>query len=312
MSQVSDVNWAALISGLNLRTEGNDIFAALLSLFSGSGDPSLTEAFMLNALTGSPNQLRIRNPSDNAWLTWAEISDSAVTLFSDGAEVPSLGNANVFTNSLTVDRSGSSGIITARSSLSTGIVASLRLGGHNSAAEDTDGVRLDARVTTNTDGSEDFELDLVVMRGGVASVLATFNNTATFAGNLTATTLRQGSTDLDDVIADDLSSARTEIPFDAATSIITQDATGHLYRFTGAASTNRTITLGSQPRGSSWAMFINDSDGAADLTFASAAGPNDVDIDGGTSLVGASGQRPQCVVTWSNGGADVNIRGDNT
>lgn len=310
MSQVSDVNWAALISGVNLRTEGNDIYAALLSLFSGSSGPSLTTAFMLNALTGTPNEVRIRNPADNAWLKFMELTDSAATLFSGGAQVLALNNTSAFTENQTVDKSGSAGIVTVRSDLATGTVASLRLGGENASASDVDGLFLNLRLVTATAGAEDFEVDIVVVRGGTPTTIATLGSTYSVTGTLNAGTLQQGGTDVDSVIADDLSSTRGETTFTTSQSITSQGTAGFLYRKTGSGAA--TVTLGSQPRDGSWAIFVNDSNGTGDITFASASSPNDVDIDGGATLAGASGQRPQCVVTWMNGGDDVNIRGDNT
>lgn len=309
MSQVSDAVLEALISGTSLRTQQTDINAALLSLFSGSSNPSLSVAYMLSALTGTPNQVRIRNPSNDAWLKFMEVTDAAVTLFSGGSAVLALDNTAPFTEGQTIDKSGSAGLFTVRSNLTTGVVASVRLGGENGSAADVDGLFLDLRMVTNTASAENFELDLKLVRAGTSTTICTFSSTTSFASVLNAGTLRQGGSNLNDIVNDFISAGRGETTLGATLSLTAQTGAGFLYRKTATGAS--TVTIGSQPRASSGAEFINDAS-SGNISFVSAASPNDVTIVGGATLVASSGNSPFCGVRWFDGGAKVKIFGENT
>ena len=75
MSQVSDYN-IANASGASVRSDLNAVFDAIKTLNSGGSDPSNTAAFMPYVDTADSNNLKIRNPANNAFVTVGSV-DSA-------------------------------------------------------------------------------------------------------------------------------------------------------------------------------------------------------------------------------------------
>ena len=306
----NDYDLDAALAGLSFRQELNTILSAILTQSSSASLPPLTFPFMNRADTGAtPNELQIRNPSDNAFLKWAEITDTAISLFSGGAPVPSLGVAQTFTEDQTVDRSGSTGQVIIGSDLTTGVVARIPLFGHNSSGANTTGVNLICRMDNNTAGSEDFNFEIEVVRGGVANTIATFGGVAIISGALNAVTLQQNGVNLDTIINDALSKVPARGNFSGPLTVAQADAGGYR-RYNGTG--NQTITLPRLSEGSI-VQFINDSGGSGDLSFVSAASPNDVEIrTTKTTLPGVSGQSPTCMIQWIlSGGNRVTINGEN-
>jgi hypothetical protein len=306
------------LSGLLFRGELNALIAALLSLNSSASLPPDTVAFMLRAdLSVSPNELQIRNPSDAAFLKIAEVTDTEVTLFSDGAAVPSLGSAQTFTEAQTIDQASSAGLLSIGSDLSTGVVARIPLFGHNSSAANVTGVNLVCRLNTNTAAAEDFTFESEVVRGGASVTVATLGSISDFrrsggGGILDADTLRQAGVTLNTIIDNErsrLGNTGEDYSFTAARTLAQSDQ-GDLLQFDG--STNRIITVPSLATNTVISL-VNDSDGAADLTFVSAAGPNDVTfLTSRLTLPGVSGEAPVCSLLFFGADGDrVQILGDN-
>jgi len=77
MSNASDYSLANQV-GSTFRTELNNILGDIQSLNSGGSDPTTTVAYKIWADTSS-NLLKIRNSSNNGWLTLGSLTDSAHT-----------------------------------------------------------------------------------------------------------------------------------------------------------------------------------------------------------------------------------------
>lgn len=310
-----DYDLDAGLSGLLFRQELNPILEAILSQNASASLPPQTFPFMFRAdQSGSPNELQVRNPSDNAFLKWAEITDSAVKLFSEGGGVPSLGVAQTFTEAQTVDISGSAGLFSVGSDVNSGVVARIPLFGHNSSAANTTGVNLVCRLVVNTAGSEDFTFEIEVLRGGAISTVATLGNLTDFrrsggGGTLDADIVRQDGITLDTLLSESAGKFADANDF-SGDRAVTQADEGALIRFNGSA--NQTITLPNLEE-KSVVSFVNDSGGLGDLSFVSDTSPNDVEIrTTRTTLPGIAGQSPICsVIWWLSDGSRVNIRGNN-
>lgn len=307
-----DFDLDAGLSGALFRGELNTILLALLSLSASASLPATTAAFMFRAaLDTSPNQLQIRNPSDNAFLTWAEITDSEINLFSGGSAVPSLGVAQTFTQAQTVDQSGSAGLLSLGSDLSNGIVARIPMFGHNSAAANVTGVNLVCRVNTNTAGAEDFTFEVETVRAGAAVTVATLGSLTDFrrsggGGILDADTIRQAGIELNTIIDD---ARRLEDGGNFADDrTLAQGDQGALLRFNGTV--NRTVTVPNLARGT--VIFIAN-DGTGDLSFVSDTSPNNVSFrTARLTLPSVGSQAPTCALYFmTSTGNVVNILGNN-
>ena len=310
----SDYDLDSGLSGTGFRTETNTIIESILSSNASASLPPVTFPFMLRADTGaSPNTWNLRNPSDNAFLKLAEVTDSAITLFSGGAAVPSLGAAQTFTDNQVVDKSGAAGSLSVGSDQSSGIVARFPMFGHNSSGANTTGVNLVCRITTNTAGVESFTFEIEVVRAGVATTVAVLGSESDFrrsgSGILQADTFRQGTTDLSQLLRENAGRFLDGGDFTSGFTPVQADE-GKMYRFNG--TTAQQITL--RPLAKNTVIhFMNDSSNASNLTFASDSNPNNVTLKTTRlTLPGVSGQVPTCSVHWSNtGGVQVNIMGDN-
>jgi hypothetical protein len=313
----SDYDLDSGLSGTNFRTELNSIVLALLTMSADTTAPPESNPFMLRADTSTtPDEVLLRNPSDNAWLKLMEVTDSAITLFSDGAQVPALGTAQTFTEAQTVDISGSAGLVSIGSSLSTGVVARIPLFGHNSSAANTTGVNLICRLNTNTAASEDFTFEIEVVRGGSSVTVAALGSTTDFTrsgggGTVNADTLQQDGTDLDDLLDVNRGRLGVQSNFTGTTKTLAQTDQGDLIPFTGSSAC--TITV---PRlAENTVIFVqNDSNGSADITFESAAPYNDVTFfTTRLTLPGTASEAPMCALIWRNSAGDeVSIIGANT
>ena len=311
-----DYDLDAGLSGLGFRTELNPIIAALNSMNSSASLPPATFPFMLRgALDTTPNEIQIRNPSDNAFLKMAELTDSVLTLFSQGAAVPSLGAAQTFTESQAVDQSGSPGQFTVGSDLSSGVVARVPLVGHNSTGSNVTGANLVCRINTNTAGAEDFSFEIEIVRGGSTVTAFTLGSLADFrrvggGGILDADTIRQAGITLAQIVREAAGRFATGGDFSTDINSFTQDQEGSMFRFNGAS--NVTVRLNQLAR-NTVIYFQNESTASATVTFAAAA------VDPVTefrttrlTLPAASGQSPTCAVHWYlSDGRRVNIVGDN-
>lgn len=306
----NDYDLDAALAGFAFRQEINSIISAILTQSSSASLPPITFPFMPRADTGAtPNQLQIRNPADTNFLKWAEITDTAINLFSGGAPVPSLGVAQTYTQDQTIDVTSAPGQIIVGSDLTTGVVARIPLFGHNSSGANTTGVNLICRMDSNTAGAEDFNFEIEVVRNGAANTIAIFGGAAIINGALNATTLQQNSINLDTIINTAISEVPARGNFSGPLTVSQSDA-GGFRRYNGTG--NQTITLPRLNEGS-WVYFLNDSGGAGDLSFSSATSPNDVEIrTTKTTLPGTSGQTPSCLVMWFlSGGNRVVINGEN-
>lgn len=311
-----DYDLDAGLSGLGFRNELNPIIEALASLSSDASLPPVTFPFMLRgALDTTPNEIQVRNPSNNAFLKMAEITDSALTMFSNGAAVPSLGTAQTFTAAQTVDIAGSPGSLSVGSDQSSGIVARIPMFGHNSVGGNTTGVNLVCRINTNTQGSEDFTFEVEAIRGGASVTVATLGSLSDFrrsggGGIVDADTVRQAGITLAQIVREATGRFGDGGDFTVDINSFTQAQEGQMFRFNGTS--NVTVRLNKLAKGTI-IFFQNESSTQATITFA--ASVSDPVTDFRTSrltLPGISGQSPVCGVHWYlSDGRRVNIFGDN-
>lgn len=311
----NDYDLDAGLAGLALRQELNAILQAMLSLNANAALPPQTFPFMLRADTGaSPNELQVRNPADGAFLKLAEVTDTEITLFSDGAAVPSLGTPQTFTQAQTVDQQGSSGLLSIGSDLSAGVVARIPMFGHNNLGANTTGINLVCRINTNTSGAESFTFEVEAVRAGSTVTIATLGSLSDFrraggGGIVDADVLRQAGITLATIIDDEkgrlgiggnfnFSSART----------LAQADQGKLLRFNGGANTTITVPALAQ---NTMIFIVND--GSGDLSFVSAVAPNAVSFrTTRLTLPTIGGQSPMCgLVFFLSDGSNVNIHGGN-
>lgn len=310
-----DYDLDAGLSGLNFRQELNPILESLLTLNASASLPPATFAFMLRAaLDTSPNELQIRNPANTAFLKFAEVTDTAVRLFSEGGAVPSLGVSQIFTQPQTIDTSAVAGSLSIGSDQSAGVVARIPLFGHNSLGNNITGVNLVCRVNTNTATAEDFSFEIEVIRGGSTVTVAVLGSLSDFrrsggGGILDADTLRQAGVELGQIIREAVGRLRDGSNFTASFEPVQTDE-GKIFRFNGTS--NVIVTL--SPKVQHTVMyFLNESSTNATITFQSHP---TLPVEFRTTrltLPGISGQSPMCSVYWFlSGGNRVNIIGNNT
>ncbi len=283
MTQPSDSTYthASGLSGTALRTAQNDYNEGILTMNAGATDPATVFPFMWYADTGdSPNTIKIANPGGTAFITVAEIDSDSVTFFSDGAQVLSLSNTEAFTASQTIDVSGAAGSLLLRSDLATGIAAFLDFAGHDDGGNDTVYASIDMSIEDDTDGSEDGQLLLKVIRDGADTTVVTIGDTVDVDAALDATTLQQGGTDLDDII-EAAKGNQAETSLSSTTQTVPDDLDrGEANVFDGSSASTWTVNSGGA--GDVY-QVINDS--SVDITFAEGTG---VTIVGGLTLGGES------------------------
>jgi len=297
----SDFSQASGLSGTAYRTAHNDYNAGILTKLSGTTAPATTFQYMWWIDTSAtPPELNMRNAADSAWIKIAEIDTSDVKFFSELAAVVGLANTASFTENQTIDKASAAGSFTIKSDRTTGIAASVDLGGHDDGANDTIYVSLDAEVTDDTNGSEDGQLVIRVIQAGSEVARMTIGSTVSVTGTMNATTVQQGGTNLASIIEVEKATF-TEDGHTAAAVAVPADVTrGERNRFTGASSS--TWTLNSGTAGEVYPVM---NDGTADITFAAG---------GGVTIATAGltlGQQKVCTVEYVTA-TRVFIYGENT
>jgi hypothetical protein len=166
MSQVSDFA-TANGSGLQVRTGFNNVNAAIVTKNSGSVAPTDIEPYMSWFDTAPANaEWNVRNGANAAWIKLAEEIGGNLRLFSDGAAIPSVGAANIFTADQKIRLAAAIGQMIMGSQLTTGIASRLSMIGNNSAAAETIYAKLEADIESNSAGAEAGRLLLSLIRGG--------------------------------------------------------------------------------------------------------------------------------------------------
>lgn len=311
----NDYDMDAGLSGAQYRAEDNTIIESILTLQASASLPPVTFPFMWRVDQNvTPNELQIRNPSNNAFLKVAEITDSLVSLFSNGAGIPSLGVAQTFTATQTIDKSGVPGELAIGSDLSSGVVARIPMFGHNSIGSNVTGCNLVLRINTNTAGAEAFTVEIEVTRPSGAITVAKLGDLSDFrrtggSGIVDADTVRQAGVTLAQIVREGKGRFGNGGDFSVGFTPVQSDE-GAMYRFNG--SSNVVVELATLAR-NTVVYFQNESPNNSTVTFAAAAVSGITDFRT-TRLVlpGISTQAPTCAVHWYlSGGTRVNIIGDN-
>ena len=225
-------------TGQQVLDEMNEVFLAEITKFSSTTEPADPEPYQnwVN-LNLSPPPWMVRNAENNAWIKIGHFLNNPTNQFvhfSEGAQVPSTGAANIFTEPQTIDDAGDAGELAIGSDLTTGVAALLRLFFENASAVDVNGFRVQMTVTDATAASEDTSTVIQTMQGGTLTTLMTLTTLVAIAGALDATTLRQDGTDLDDIVDDAIDSLDTSRSVAIAFTIAQTDA-GKSVKYTGAS-----------------------------------------------------------------------------
>ena len=167
MSQVSSFTQANG-SGNVVRSGFNAINDAQVTKNSGSVTPTDLKRYM-DFVDDAPadSEWNVRNGANSAFIKFAEFVGGNIRLFSDGAAIPSVGAANVFTADQTIRLAAAVGQLLLGSQLSSGIAARLAMRGHSSTAAERIYAQIEADIESNTNGSEDGRLLLSLIRGGI-------------------------------------------------------------------------------------------------------------------------------------------------
>ena len=273
----SDYDLDAAISGLQLRTEINTIIQAILTGSSGGDDPPETFPFMRYMDTDeTPTGWYMRNEANDAWIKVGEFNlDDTITLFSDGAAIPSLGAEQTFTETQSIFETDEPGVLDLASNISDGISAAILMGGRNDALEDIVMGQILGTVQDDTNGSEDFFIQWEVLLNGVMTpVVRIDGGFVTVTGILEADTLQQANTDLDDLIEAAINSVGLPSFTNTTRTIPTHLTAGDMNRFTGSSPSTITIAAGTAGR-----VYGLVNDGTAAITF----------VASGTTIVGSLG-----------------------
>lgn len=302
MAQPSDSDYSqpSGASGTDIRTNEADYFSGILTKNSGATAPSTTFPFMWWIDTSaSPPELNIRNSADSAWIKVAEIDTSDVKLFSELAALVALASANVFTETQTIDETGSAGVMVIKSDRTTGIGASVDFGGHDDGATDTIYASIDMEITDDTNGAESAQIVLRVLQAGSEVARMTIGSTVSVTGTLNATTLQQGGVGVSSLIETAAGNAAAGTAITATTRTVPDDLTrGIRNRFTGSSPSTWTINTGTA--GNSYPVRNR---GTADITFAAGTAT----IVGGTTLAPGG----VCTIEYDVAGTAL-IYGQNT
>lgn len=301
-------------SGADYITRVASSFSAIFSKSSGTADPPVVVAFMDYVDSdASPVTWFIYAPDGTTKLKVAELTNSTIKIFSEGAPVLGAAVANILSEKLTIDKSGAAGELDVGSTVSSGVFSRISGIFHDAGAADTIGYRLEATVVDATNGSEDASLDLQVMRAGTLGTMVTFAaNLITIASGITlnAPTLQQGGvgvTTLIDNAVNSLLPDPTTPTWSGTTHTTLNMAAGFVSTFTGASPTTLTVQKRTQRN---WVAIENT--GTANITLASAASPNAVTF-GTDGLVIAPNKI--AFIRWRDANADgqrVRVTGENT
>ena len=135
----------------------------------------------------------------------------------------------------------------------------------------------------------------------------TLTTLVAIAGILDATTLRQGGTDLDDIVDDAIDSLDTSRSVAVAFTLAQTDA-GKSIKYTGASNVN--VTCGRLAQDT---VIVIHNDGTGDLTLVSAAASDDVTFQNGVTI--GAGKTATLIKLESGGSQATNIwriLGENT
>lgn len=279
MTQPSDSDYSqpSGASGTAFRTAVNDYLQGLLTKNSGTTAPTDTFPGMDWIDTSlTPPRWKVRNQADSAFDDFANIDPTdGIQLLNEGAAVVALSNTAAFTESQSLDVTGGPASWILRSDVDTGLASFLDFGCENDANEQIIGASLDHRVTDNSDGAEDSELDLSVIISGSTIVKMTLGDEVTVFGTMNATVVEQNGATLDSIIEtaagnmgnDDTSATSVTVPGD-----ITR---GERNRFTGASASTWTIDTGTAGN-----VYPVRNRGTASITFSAGTAT----IVGGTTL----------------------------
>ena len=284
----SDYNLASGQSGTAVRTALNDYAQGLLTKNAGASAPSTTFAGMdWIDTSGSPAVWKIRNQANDDWDDFANIdSSTGIEILNEGAAVPGTAVANIFTAAQTIDITGAAGSLTIKSNQTTGIAASLDMGGHDDGGNDTVYGSIDLEITDDTDSSEDGQFVIRVLQGGSETAVITIaGGSVSITGTANATTLQQGGTAVSTLIENAIKNAGINDSTSTTRTIPTNLTAGDFIRFTGSSAATYTVASGTA--GDVYGVI---NDGTADITF-SASGTT---IVGGTTL----GQQKVCTVLY--------------
>lgn len=284
----SDFDQPSGVSGTSLRTNINNYFEAINTKNSGATEPS-TRFPGMNWIDTSltPVVWKIRNQANSAWDDFAKIdATTGIEILNKGAPVPGTAIANIFTLAQTIDIAGSAGSLVIKSDRTTGIAASVDLGGHDDGGADTIYASIDVEITDDTDGAETAQLVFRLLRAGVEVSRMTLGADASVVGDMNATTLKQAGTTVAALIEAQKGNVTTNGETGAAVSVPSALSRGERNKFTGSSASTYTINSGTAGN-----LYPLMNDGSADITFAEGSG---VTIVGGTSL----GQQKVCTVEY--------------
>ncbi len=310
MTQPPDDRYTVLAnpSGLRLRQGYNDSIIAMLSDNFGPTMPVQRFGGMDWIDTSlSPPVWKKRNIPNTQWHDVAVLDPvNGLQFMVGGAQVPSLTQAQVFTEPQEIRVTGDVGELS--------IGSNQQVVGRLSLFQSTGSVSriVGATLTCQQVGSS-FRYAVSVRTSGQLREIMTIGSTTTgnqvqIAGALQATELRQGSQSLNDVITGRLQALDGGVSLGASTTVINlQSETGKGYIKTGNGTS--TIRLDQGPRQWSYILVVNDSNGAGNIVFTAGSG---IQLrNSSVNLRGVSGQSPQAAVVWITP-TRVNIRGDNT
>ena len=267
MSQVSDYN-IANASGASVRSDLNAVFGAIKTLNSGGSDPANPEAFMLYVDTADNNNLKIRNSSNNAFVTIGPVNTAnlglfpasggtltgALTLPNQSAGTPSINFGDSTTgffrkasNQIGVTASGTEQLFLDQNGVTLNLQNEIRFGDANSSHY----IGLKAATTIGTN----FTLSLPTADGSNGQFIKTdgsgnlsFATVSTFSGSASALT---GNTLASGVTASSLTSVGTlsslNVSGSITGSIASSNISGTLFTLGSTSitrgSTHSTITV---------------------------------------------------------------------
>lgn len=280
MTQPSDSDYAQPTgaSGTDIRTNVNDYFEGVNTKNRGPVEPTTRFPGMdwIDSSV-SPEEWNIRNAANSAWNLFATIDPTnGITILNEGAAVPGVGVANVFTENQTIDRTGAAGSLTIKSDRTTGIAASIDFAGHDDGANDTTYASIDAEVVDDTNGSEDGQIVARVLQNGSEVDRMTVGAQVDVAGVMNADTVEQAGITLDAIIEAEKGNMAPDSTSATSVSVPADLTRGERNRFTGSSASTWTCESGTAGD-----VFPVRNRGTANITFAEGSG---VTIVGGLTL----------------------------
>lgn len=295
-------------SAPSVRTDIENTFKAVISLFSGTGPPDagVRVPFMLYVdVNESPPGLYMWNPGDTAGIKIGEVGATTIKLFSEGAALPALTAANLWTAIQEILVSGSTGILKIGSTLSAGEAAALSLLGNNGSGVQKELLRLGASWVVNTAGAEvaSGKLQLLGSPAGTFADLLTFQGTAfTFPGSIAVTgAISQGGTALTTLIANAIGSLEEHSNWSGATKSTDGVTAGQVITYTGSGATTLTV----RKRTRRQLIAVEHAGPSGLISLVSDTAPNRVTFlpDDGLTL----GAGKICFIRWRDADADLQV-----